>query len=194
MAYLGGDTGTLLVAGLSNEEFSSRLRQIPFPFGAGVTGSSLEIFHVSHGKWETAAPIRTFVAFDGGASILASYTCTPVVHFPLADLHRGAKAVGRTVAELGAMNQPLDIVSFIEDGEEYLLVSNTSHGLIKIACRDIDGQAPLTEPKRAGRRARETKDLQGIPGWPTWTAATCWRCRPTSTAGSHLRSLKTASL
>ena len=62
MVYVGGDTGTLLVAGLSNEEFSSRLRQIPFPFGAGVTGNSLEIFHVSHGKWETAAPIRTFVA------------------------------------------------------------------------------------------------------------------------------------
>ena len=153
MVYVGGDTGTLLVAGLSNEEFSSRLRQIPFPFGAGVTGSSLEIFHVSHGKWETAAPIRTFVAFDGGASILASYTCTPVVHFSLADLVPGAKVVGRTVAELGAMNQPLDIVSFTEDGEQYLLVSNTSHGLIKIAGRDIAGQEPLTTAEGAGRRA-----------------------------------------
>ena len=113
MAYVDG---TLLIAGLSNEEFSSRLRRIPFPFRAGVTGSSLEIFHVSHGKWETAAPIRAFVPYDGGASILASYTCTPVVHFPLADLTDGAKAVGRTVAELGAVNQPLDMVSFDQDG------------------------------------------------------------------------------
>src|SRR3984957_1829506 len=64
----------LVIAGLSNEEFSSRLRRIPFPFRDGVTGSSLEIFHVSHGKWETAAPIRAFVPYDGGASILASYT------------------------------------------------------------------------------------------------------------------------
>jgi hypothetical protein len=101
MAYADG---ALLVAGLSNEEFSSRLRRIPFPFSDEVAGSSLEIFHVSHGKWETAAPIRAFVPYDGGASILASYTCTPVVHFPLADLVHGGKAVGRTVAELGAVN------------------------------------------------------------------------------------------
>ncbi len=82
MAYAGG---ALLIAGLSNEEFSSRLRRIPFPFSDGVTGSSLEIFHVSHGKWETAAPIRAFVPYDGGLSILASYTCTPVVHLPLTE-------------------------------------------------------------------------------------------------------------
>ncbi len=63
--------------------------------------NSLEIFHVSHGKWETAAPIRTFVPYEGGRSILASYTCTPVVHFPLADLTPGTKTIGRTVAELG---------------------------------------------------------------------------------------------
>ncbi len=159
MAYVDG---TLLIAGLSNEEFSSRLRRIPFPFRDGVTGSSLEIFHVSHGKWETAAPIRAFVPYDGGASILASYTCTPVVHFPLADLTDGAKAVGRTVAELGAVNQPLDMVSFVQDGEEYLLVANSAHGLVKIACRDIDSQPPLTEPKQPVGVPRETKDLQGI--------------------------------
>ncbi len=68
MVYVGGERAPCWWPALSNEEFSSRLRQIPFPFGAGVTGSSLEIFHVSHGKWETAAPIRTFVAFDGGAA------------------------------------------------------------------------------------------------------------------------------
>ena len=31
-----------------------------------VTANNLEIFHVSHGKWETAAPIRAFVPYDGG--------------------------------------------------------------------------------------------------------------------------------
>src|SRR6202012_3351931 len=95
-------------------------------------------------------------------SILASYTCTPVVHFPLADLTDGAKAVGRTVAELGAVNQPLDMVSFVQDGEEHLLVANSAHGLVKIACRDIDSQAPLTEPQQPVGVPRETKDLQGI--------------------------------
>lgn len=191
MAYV---SGALLVAGLSNEEFSSRLRRIPFPFSDAVTGSSLEIFHVSHGKWETAAPIRTFVPYDGGKSILASYTCTPVVHFPLADLRDGAKAVGRTVAELGAVNQPLDMVSFTQDGQEYLLVANSAHGLVKIACRDIDGQSPLTEPKQPVGVPRETKDLQGIRRLASLGDSHVLVLQADDAGRQHLRSVKTASL
>jgi hypothetical protein len=191
MAYV---SGMLLVAGLSNEEFSSRLRRIPFPFGDDASGSSLEIFHVSHGKWETAAPIRTFVPYDGGASILASYTCTPVVHFPLADLKDGGKAVGRTVAELGAVNQPLDMVSFAQDGREYLLVANSAHGLMKIACRDIDGQSALTEPQQPVGVPRETKDLQGIRRLANLDADHVLVLQSDDTGRQHLRSVKTASL
>jgi hypothetical protein len=191
MAYVDG---MLLVAGLSNEEFSSRLRRIPFPFSDELSGSSLEIFHVSHGKWETAAPIRTFVPYEGGTSILASYTCTPVVHFPLADLKDGAKAVGRTVAELGAVNQPLDMVSFIQDGQEYLLVANSAHGLVKIACRDIDGQPPLTEPQQPIGVPRQTKDLQGIRRLANLGGSHVLVLQSDDAARQHLRSLKTASL
>jgi hypothetical protein len=191
MAYV---SGALLVAGLSNEEFSSRLRRIPFPFGDDVTGNSLEIFHVSHGKWETAAPIRTFVAYDGGASILASYTCTPVVHFPLAGLTPGSKVVGRTVADLGAMNQPLDMVSFVDGGEEYLLVANTSHGLIKITGRDIDSQEPLTTPREPVGVPRETKDLQGITRLTNLNGGYVLALQVDEDGRRHLRSLKTASL
>ena len=107
MAYTDG---TLLVAGASNEEFASTLRRIPFPFRDAGSTTGLEIFHVSHGKWETHSPIRTFVPF-GDQSVLASYTCTPVVHFSLSDLQAGARATGRTVAELGSMNTPVDMVS-----------------------------------------------------------------------------------
>src|ERR1700735_3735200 len=191
MAYAGG---ALLIAGLSNEEFSSRLRRIPFPFSAGIVGSSLEIFHVSHGKWETAAPIRAFVPYDGGASVLASYTCTPVVHFRLADLTDGAKAVGRTVAELGAVNQPLDMVSFVQDGEEYLLVANSAHGPVKMACRDIDSQPALTEPQQPVGVPRETKDLQGIRRLANTGATHVLVLQSDDEGRQHLRSLKTASL
>jgi hypothetical protein len=191
MAYAGG---ALLIAGLSNEEFSSRLRRIPFPFADRATGSSLEIFHVSHGKWETEAPIRAFVPYEGGASILASYTCTPVVHFRLADLRDGAKAVGRTVAELGPMNQPLDMVSFAQDGEEYLLVANSAHGLVKIACRDIDRQSPLTEPRKPFGVPRETKDLQGIRRLANLGGSYVLALQADDAGRQHLRSLKTASL
>jgi hypothetical protein len=190
MAYLDG---TLLVAGLSNEEFSSKLRRIPFPFSDDAVDNNLEIFHVSHGKWETAAPIRTFVPYDGGRSILASYTCTPVVHFPLADLEPGTKTVGRTVAELGAMNQPLDMVSFVLDGQEHLLVANSNHGLIKIACRDIDGQEGLTEPREPVGVPRETEDLQGVTRLANLNGSHVLALQ-TDGGRLHLRSLKTASL
>jgi hypothetical protein len=191
MAYVDG---ALLVAGLSNEEFSSKLRRIPFPFGDGVIANNLEIFHVSHGKWETAAPIRTFVPYDEGRSILASYTCTPVVHFPLTDLQPGTKTVGRTVAELGAVNQPLDMVCFLQDGQEQLLVANSAHGLVRIACSDIDDQPALVEPNEPVGVPRETEDLQGITRLGNLNGSYVLALQADDSGRQHLRSLKTASL
>lgn len=145
LAFVGGE---LLVAGASNEEFVSTLRRIPVPFGGQAQTSSLEIFHVSHGQYETQSPIRTFVACGGGAGVLASYTCTPMVYFPLSDLAGSAThVVGRTVADLGAASSPLDMVCYSHAGEEYALVSNARHPLMKIACRDIDAQSALTQAR-----------------------------------------------
>ena len=141
--------GLLVVAGTSNEEFSSTLRRIPFPFTGDTNSNSLEIFHVSHGRYETAAPIRAFVPYQGNRSILASYTCTPVVHFAVSDFNPGELAHGRTVAELGAHNRPLDLVSYEHEDGEFLLVANDRHPLIKIDCADIDRQGPLTVPDDA---------------------------------------------
>ncbi len=143
MSYVDG---LLMVAGTSNEEFTSTFRRIPFPFNGAAQSNSLEIFHVSHGKYETAAPIRAFVPYQGNTSILASYTCTPVVQFSLADLDSGKHVMGKTVAELGSHNHPLDLISYEHDGGEYLLVCNDRHPVFKIACKDIDGQGPLTVP------------------------------------------------
>ncbi len=190
MAYLDG---ILFVAGLSNEEFSSKLRRIPFPFTDAVADNNLEIFHVSHGKWETAAPIRTFVPYDDGRAILASYTCTPLVHFEVAELQPGTKAVGRTVADLGAMNQPLDMVSFRVDGAEHVLVANSSHGLIKIARRDIDAQDALTEPTEPVGVPREVEDLRGITRLANLTPDYVLALQ-TDGDRQHLRSFKTSSL
>src|SRR6266481_1116652 len=44
--------GKVLVAGLSNEEFSSSLRAIPYPFQAAAKGTGIEIWHGSHGRFE----------------------------------------------------------------------------------------------------------------------------------------------
>lgn len=191
MAYVDG---SLIVAGLSNEEFSSKLRRIPFPFSGAVDASSLEIFHVSHGKWETAAPIRTFVPYDNGRSVLASYTCTPVVRFDLDRLEPGTKAVGTTVAELGPMNQPLDMVSYVGSDGEHLLIANSRHGLIKIDCRDIETQEPLTEPREPVGVPRETKDLRGITRLANLNGSHVLALQSDDEGHQHLRSLKTASL
>ena len=164
--------GELLVAGLSNEEFSSRLRRVPYPFDGSAQSTSVQIYHVDHGKYETEAPIRSLIPFDGGASVLATYTCTPIAMFSVADLRGETLVRGRTVAELGPMNQPFSLVSYDRDGQEYLLVSGTRHPLFKIPASSVAGQQPLTAPPDRERREtfgipREALDFPGV----TWMAS-----------------------
>ena len=164
MSYVDG---LLLVAGTSNEEFTSTLRRIPFPFNGEAAANSLEIFHVSHGQYETAAPIRAFVPYQENSSILASYTCTPVVQFSLSDFDAGKHVMGKTVAELGSHNRPLDLISYQHDGGEYLLVCNDRHPLFKVACKDIDVQGPLTEPDDSMDASPADPVTPGV-GVPRW--------------------------
>ena len=130
----------LFVAGLSNEEFASTLRAIPFPFQKVANGTSVEIYHGAHGKFETRSPIRTFVPFTVGKEpqLLAAYTCTPLVQFPVSELKPGAKIKGKTIAELGNRNRPLDMIVYQKDGKDYLLMANSSRGLMKITTEGID--------------------------------------------------------
>ena len=83
--------GRLFVAGLANEEFASTLRAIPFPFKTVASGTSVEIYHGAHGRFETRAPVRTFTTFKIGKEdhLLAAYTCTPLVQFPISELKSG---------------------------------------------------------------------------------------------------------
>jgi hypothetical protein len=191
MAYVDG---TLLVAGASNEEFSSTLRRIPFPFDAAQSSNSLEIYHVSHGRYETASPLRTLVPYGENSSILASYTCTPVVHFSIADLQPGTLAKGRTVADLGAMNTPVDMVAYTKDGEEYLLVSNLRHPLMKIACRDIDRQPPLTVQGDRTGVPREDLPHQGVTRMANFNGSAVLMLQRDSDESLNLRPYSTASL
>ncbi len=136
----------VLIAGLSNEEFASTLRAIPFPFKAVANGTSVEIYHGSHGQFETRSPVRTFVPFQVGdqASLLAAYTCTPLVQIPISDLKPGAKIKGKTVAELGNRNRPLDMIVYQKDGKDYLLLANSSRGVMKINADEIAGAESIT--------------------------------------------------
>ena len=142
----------VLIAGLSNEEFASTLRAIPFPFKTVDKGTSVEIYHGAHGQFETRSPVRTFVPFKVGnePQLLAAYTCTPLVQFPLKDLKPGAKIKGKTIAELGNRNRPLDMIVYQKDGKDYLLMANSSRGIMKISTDEIDKTESIQEPVRGG--------------------------------------------
>jgi hypothetical protein len=139
--------GKLYVAGLSNEEFASKLWTIAYPFTTADRGASVEIYHGNHGAVETRSPVYAFVPYNvkGEPNLIAAYLCTPLVKFPVASLTPGNKIRGTTIAELGAGNRPIDMVVYAKDGSEYLLMSNTSRGVMKIPTKDFATQAPITE-------------------------------------------------
>ena len=45
--------------------------------------------------------------------------------------------MGTTIAELGAGNRPLDMILYKKDGQEFLLMSNNSRGVMKIPTADF---------------------------------------------------------
>jgi hypothetical protein len=141
--------GRVFLAGLSNEEFSSRLIAIPFPFSSeGVDGAAIEIYHGSHGRFETKSPIRTFVTYRIGTEpyLLAAYTCTPLVKVPVAELKTGAHVKGTTIAELGNRNRPLDMIVYQKDGKDYILMTNSSRGVMKIPTEGAGTTPGITAP------------------------------------------------
>lgn len=143
------DGSHVMVSGLATEEFSSAFHAIPFPFKDKQELSTLEIYHAAHGRYETYAPIKTFMPYemDGKKYLVASYTCTPLVIFPMDELKPGQHTKGKTVAELGNRNTPLDIVSFKKDGKSYLLLANSSRSVMRIDPSEIaDFEDYLTEP------------------------------------------------
>jgi hypothetical protein len=131
--------GKVWVAGLSNEEFSSAFRQLAYPFGGSQQSTSLEIYHWAHKKSETQSPVMTFtpVTINGKLNMVAAYTCTPLVAFDASGLANGQKVLGRTVADLGAGNAPYDIVAYTTGGQDYVLVANRNHAMMKVSVADI---------------------------------------------------------
>ena len=154
------------VAGLSNEEFASNLRSIPYPFEESDAGTSIEIFHGAHGKFETRSPIRTFAAFEENedTTLLAAYTCAPLVRIPLGDLKPETKVRGTTIAELGNRNRPLDMVVYSKDQKNFALMANSHRGVMKIDLSTATTQEAIT--KRIGGTSgvpyETVEDLKGV--------------------------------
>ncbi|MFN0056118.1 MAG: hypothetical protein ACKV0T_28560 [Planctomycetales bacterium] len=158
--------GRVFIAGLSNEEFASKLRAVEFPFTAADLGTSIEIYHGAHGAVETRSPVRTFIPFNlhGEPHLMAAYTCTPLVTIPVSQLKPGSKLRGKTVAELGNMNRPLDIITYEKEGHQYLLMANSARGVMKVATDNIDDQAGISERINgtAGLTYETISSLKGV--------------------------------
>src|SRR5579863_8333173 len=157
--------GRVFIAGISNEAFDSTLRAIPFPFTGSDLGTSVEIYHGAHGKFETRAPVRTFVPFiiGGEPHLMAAYQCTPLVTFPISQLKPGSKLRGTTVAELGNMNRPLDIIAYEKDGRKFLLLANSRRGVMKITTDNVEKQEGITQ-QIGGTAGLSYETVDGLKG------------------------------
>ena len=194
MAFVDGQ---VLVAGLSNEEFASNMRRIPFPFADRQSSTSLQIYHVSHGQTETHAPVMTFMPREigGETHILAAYTCTPLVQFEAENLTDGQHVIGKTIAELGAGNRPLDIISYAVGHEERILISNSRHPLMKVNPSDMTGAKSLEDPTKETGMGFETIDAPGIRQMDNLNAGYVLLLQQQGSDGPmNLRSLKKSAL
>ena len=155
---LGFVNGRLVVAGLSNEEFASKLWSVPYPFASADRGTSIEIFHGNHGRVETNSPIFAFVPYtvSGTPHIIGGYLCTPLVKIPVSALKPGDKVVGTTIAELGAGNRPIDMIVYSKGGQDYLLMSTTARGVMKIPTSQFATAAAITTRVGGTQGAFET--------------------------------------
>ncbi len=163
---IGFMDGKVFIAGLSNQEFSSNLRAIPFPFASVEKGTSVEIYHGAHGRFETNSPVRTFVPYEAKKNqyILAAYTCTPLVRVPVSALKPGAKVTGVTIAELGNRNRPLDMIVYSKGGNEFILMNNSSRGVMKMSTGTIESRESITAPvaDKAGLPYETIAELKGV--------------------------------
>ena len=159
--------GRLYVAGLSNEEFGSTLRSIAYPFRGVDNGTSVEIWHASHNQFETRSPISTFVPYtiDDEPYLIASYLCTPLVKFPVSSLAPGGDVRGETIAEFGNGNRPLDMVVYQKGGQDFLLMSNNTHGVMKIPTAGFGTVPAITDAVANGETAGVVHErISGMQG------------------------------
>ncbi|MCI4668016.1 MAG: hypothetical protein MRZ79_07630 [Bacteroidia bacterium] len=141
--------GQLMLTGLSNSEFKSTFRKLAFPFSAPQNDASLEIYHAAHGRYETYAPIKAFTTakVNGKNHLIAGYTCTPLVLFPVEQLADGKHVKGRTIAEMGSWNTPVDMLVMKKGDESVLLIANTNRAVMKVKFSDIESfEGELTKP------------------------------------------------
>jgi hypothetical protein len=142
--------GEVFVAGVSNQEFSSTLRRIAYPFTGAVSETHVEIYHLAHGLYETRAPIRTmqFATINGEDTLVAAYACSPLVTIPVSELKHGEKVRGKTIGDMGN-GQPISMVAYRDGDEDKLFITNLGRGPMIVplsGIRSAEGFTPENRP------------------------------------------------
>lgn len=119
--------GKIVAATQATDKFTgSRVFTInPASKDGTATQISTKTFHVGHGKWETAAPLRVLMPYseNGKTSVVGSFTCTPIVKYAIDDAKNDEQVTGTSVLELGTGNTPRSMFAYERDGKRFLLVS-----------------------------------------------------------------------
>lgn len=163
LAYI---EGKVLVSGMTSDASPSAVRSVAFPFSDSAVGTNIEIYHGAHGRSEDDAAVRTFVPFniDGEPTLLAGFTCTPLVRFSIDAIEKGGKQVGTTVAELGNRNRPLDMIVYEQGGERYLLIANSARGVMKVSTQDIGRKDGIKEPVKSETAGQKYDTIDSLEG------------------------------
>jgi hypothetical protein len=160
--------GKLYVSGLTNGEFASTLRIIDYPFeGKQTKVGRIEMYHAVHTQNETRAPIRSmlFEDIDRQSTLIASYTCTPLVTIPTSEIKEDNHIKAKTIAELGYGNIPIDMITFMaqeQDGsfDKKLLITNKYRSGSLISLKD------LAEANRGDGLSGFTQGPEGVKIFP----------------------------
>ncbi|MEC8929735.1 MAG: hypothetical protein VX705_11045 [Verrucomicrobiota bacterium] len=178
IADLGLAAGRLLAAGQSNDAFRSKIFSLSLPLVHGSSGEvySTDTYHVAHGRWETRAPIQSFILTEeaGTPTMVGSFACTPIAKFPLANLEDGAQVKGTSIMELGSGNRPLDMFIYSSNGKQWLVTHTmrfhkpfeytpSKYWGVRVDMKHIAAKGEKVTNKNAVRRDKaKAKDPKGV--------------------------------
>lgn len=139
-------SGEIFVTGITNQRFASTLHRIPYPFNSKMETCTVEIWHPTHGEFETRAPIIRHLIreLNGEPYLFGVYGCTPLVRFPLSALKDRAHVRGDVIGEVGYGANPLDMFTFTSpaDSKDYLLITIDTRSASQIAVADLASAPP----------------------------------------------------
>jgi hypothetical protein len=131
-----------------DKTFGSALHRIALPIKeGGVATSETEIYHTSHKRWETKAPLVAMAGFSAAGQdyVMGSTACTPVVRIGVGDMADKKKVQTQTIVELGNRNAPVSMLVYTQKNQPTLLVTNNKEGAYKVPAPILVEKAKLNE-------------------------------------------------